>query len=88
MKKKQYFTVFFIMIAICTIFLAGCGKKTVEQLQNDHGIVVDGGSFEKGSELVSNEVNVTTTKGQEVIEKLSNKEYNKTGIDNLIFPSG
>ena len=79
MKKKQYFTVFFIMIAICTIFLAGCGKKTVEQLQNDHGIVVDGGSFEKGSELVSNEVNVTTTKGQEVIEKLSNKEYNKIG---------
>ena len=78
MSKKQTFIIF-LMIAVFSIILVGCGNKTVDQLENDYGIVVEGGSFEKGSLLVSNKVELNTTEAQSVLESLSSKEYNKSG---------
>ena len=38
---KRIAIIFTILITLCMINLTGCGKKTVEQLSNDNGIVID-----------------------------------------------
>ena len=75
MKKKQISIVFTLIIAFFMLVLTGCGKTTIEQLTNDYGIVVDGGSFEKDSILISNEINSTTTEGARVLEYISEIDY-------------
>lgn len=99
MIKKHTFILFLMIIALFTITLVGCGDKTVDQLENEYGIVVEGGEFEEGSKLVSNLVDLNTNEGQNVINSLVGKEYNKSGNiyiydiyilkdDKLVQPNG
>ena len=82
MKKKSLLvTIFVLLIAVLACSLAACNKKvaTLESLQNEYGIVVDGGSFEEGSTLVSNEIVTTTEEAAEVLEAIADQNYNKDG---------
>ena len=82
MKKK------FLLIIVCLFLIAvfaftftACNKTgvTLETLQNEYGIVVDGGNFEKGSTLISNEIETTAEEAVEVLEAIAEQNYNKEG---------
>ena len=61
MRKKSLLIVFYILIVFCfAIFLTSCNESTVEELINDYGIMLEGGSFEDGSILVSEEIKFNT----------------------------
>ncbi|MBR2646630.1 MAG: hypothetical protein IKD47_03640 [Clostridia bacterium] len=88
MKRKSLLSVLLlILVAVFTFSFAACDKKgngTLETLKNDYGIVVDGGGFEKGSVLVSNEIATTTDEGTQVLAAIANQDYDKDG-DVYIF---
>ena len=82
MKKKSLFvTIILLLIAIFAFSLTACDKEviTLKSLQNEYGIVVDGGSFEEGSTLVSNEIVATTEEAAEVLAAIADQNYNKDG---------
>ena len=82
MKKKSLFvTIILLLIAIFAFSLTACDKEvtTLKSLQNEYGIVVDGGSFEEGSTLVSNEIVATTEEAAEVLTAIADQNYNKDG---------
>ena len=63
MKKRTLISILTLLLATVFAFsLTACNTEvgTLESLQNEYGIVVDGGSFEEGSTLVSNEIVATT----------------------------
>ena len=81
MKKRALLTVLlFAMVATFVFSLSACNKNvnsTLEKLQNEYGIVVDGGSFEKGTTLISNEILATAEEALEVLEAIADQDYNK-----------
>ena len=82
MKKKSLFvTIILLLIAIFAFSLTACDKEviTLKSLQNEYGIVVDGGSFEEGSTLVSNEIVATAEEAAEVLAAIADQNYNKDG---------
>lgn len=82
MKKKALLvTILLLVIAVFAFSLTACNKKVgkLESLQNEYGIVVDGGSFEEGSTLVSNEIVATTEEATKVLEAITDQNYNKDG---------
>ena len=82
MKKKSLLvTTLLLLIAVFAFSLTACGKgpSTLETLKNEYGIVVDGGSFEEGSTLVSNEIVATTEEAAEVLKAIAEQNYNKDG---------
>ena len=82
MKKKSLLvTILLLLIAVFAFSLTACNNEvgTLESLQNEYGIVVDGGSFEEGSTLVSNEIVATTEEATEVLEAIAEQNYNKDG---------
>jgi len=82
MKKKALLvTIFLLLIAVFAFSLTACnnGVVTLESLQNEYGIVVDGGNFEEGSTLVSNEIAATTEEAAEVLAAIAEQNYNKDG---------
>ena len=80
MRKKSLLIVFYILIVfIFAIFLTSCNESTVEELINDYGIMLEGGSFEDGSILVSEEIKFNTEEGKAVLESIASKNYNKDG---------
>jgi len=82
MKKKSLFvTTILLLIAIFAFSLTACDNEvtTLKSLQNEYGIVVDGGSFEEGSTLVSNEIVATTEEAAEVLTAIADQNYNKDG---------
>ena len=83
MKKKSLFvTIILLLIAVFAFSLTACFFKevsTLESLKNEYGIVVDGGSFEEGSTLVSNEIVATTEDGAEVLTAIADQNYDKDG---------
>ena len=82
MKKKALFaTVLFLLIAVFACTLTACGEDegTLESLQNEYGIVVDGGGFEEGSALISNEIAATAEEAREVLAAIADRSYNKSG---------
>ena len=81
MKKIKQLCILFIAtlgFALCFAF-AGCGETTVNQLLSDYGITVEGGGFEKGSSLVTDLIETTGEKGQEIIALLDEQTYAKDG---------
>ena len=55
MKKRKLISILTLLLAVVFAFsLTACSNEvgTLESLQNEYGIVVDGGSFEEGSTLV------------------------------------
>lgn len=82
MRKKSLLSVLlFVLISVFTFSLTACdkGPKTLESLKNEYGIVVDGGGFEEGSTLVSNEIVVATEEAAEVLTVIADENYNKDG---------
>ena len=82
MKKKSLLvTILLLLIAVFAFSLTACNNEvgTLESLQNEYGIVVDGGSFEEGSTLVSNEIVATTEEAAEVLAAIADQNYNKDG---------
>lgn len=82
MKKKSLLvTILLLLITVFAFSLTACNNEvgTLESLQNEYGIVVDGGSFEEGSTLVSNEIVATTEEAAEVLTAIADKNYNKDG---------
>ena len=82
MKKKSLLvTMLFLLIAVFAFSLTACNNEvgTLETLKNEYGIVVDGGSFEEGSTLVSNEIVATTEEATEVLAAIADQNYNKDG---------
>ena len=82
MKKKSLLvTILFLLIAVFAFSLTACNNEfgTLESLKNEYGIVVDGGSFEEGSTLVSNEIAATTEEAAEVLAAIADQNYNKDG---------
>ncbi|MGM9682321.1 MAG: hypothetical protein ACI3XQ_01855, partial [Eubacteriales bacterium] len=78
MKKKSILSV--ILVAFCmltVISLAACGTKTVKQIKNDYGAVVEGGGFRRGMTLVTNTIENDSEKAKEVVELINNMAYNK-----------
>lgn len=80
-KKSRLVTIILLLIAVFAFSLTACDKEvgTLESLQNEYGIVVDGGSFEEGSTLASNEIVATTEEAAEVLEAIADQNYNKDG---------
>lgn len=82
-KKKSFISLFlsFFMIIPVIFMLAACdnGKSTLDNLQNEYGVVVDGGGFKQGSILVSEKVELTSDEGQNVLDAIKDQEYNKDG---------
>ena len=82
MKKnfKSLVFLFLMMIAFSFVFTA-CNDQPVilDSLQNEYGVVIEGGKFEEGSTLVTNSVTTTSDEGKEVLEILSAQDYNKEG---------
>ncbi|MBQ8340011.1 MAG: hypothetical protein IJY16_06155, partial [Clostridia bacterium] len=82
MKKTSLLTtILLLLIAVFACSLTACHKEvgTLESLKNEYGIVVDGGSFEEGSILVSNEIVATTEEAAKVLAAIANQDYNKDG---------
>ena len=79
MKKKTLLTtILLIVIAVFAFSLTACDKE-VEMLENEYGIVVDGGGFEEGSTLVSNEIAATSEEAEEVLAAIADQNYDKNG---------
>ena len=82
MKKKSLLvTILLLLIAVFAFSLTACNNEvgTLESIKNEYGIVVDGGSFEEGSTLVSNEIVATTEEAAEVLAAIADQNYNKDG---------
>ena len=78
MKKKILLTaMLLLLIAVSTLFLTGCFDKTVTTLQNDSGLIIDGGGFKEGSSLVCNEIKAETEDAKEVLSVIADEEYDK-----------
>ena len=80
MKKKSLLvTIFLLLIAVFAFSFTACdkGSTTLKSLENDSGIVVDGGGFKEGSALVSNKIVATTEEAAEVLSAIADHEYNK-----------
>lgn len=59
--------------------LTACNDVTLDKLQNEFGIVIDGGGFEEGSTLISNEIATDAEEGAEVLAAIADQNYNKDG---------
>lgn len=82
MKKNFKSLVFlFLMMITFSFVLTACNDQPVilDSLQNEYGVVIEGGKFEEGSTLVTNSVTTTSDEGKEVLEILSAQDYNKEG---------
>ena len=81
MKKSLLVTIFVLLIAALAFSLSACNKdgNTLETLKNEYGIVVDGGNFEEGSTLVSNEILAATEEAAKVLAAIADQNYDKDG---------
>ena len=82
MKKKLHMissVIYIVMLCVALCFaFAGCSKAPV-QLQNELCALLEGGGFEKGSSLVTDLIETTGEKGQEIISLLEGQNYDKDG---------
>ena len=71
MKKLSLITLAVILSLALCCSLTACSDKTVEQLKNESGALLEGGEFEKGSVLNFDTVDTTSENAEDVFEKLS-----------------
>ena len=86
MKKSLLTIISFVFIALFTFTLIGCRNEvvTLDSLKNEYGVEVNGGGFEEGSTLISNEIATTSEKASTVLLAIANQNYKKDGLV-LIF---
>lgn len=70
MKKLCLALVTSVMAVVLCLGLASCGNKTVEQLTNEFGAVLEGGNFKEGSVLNLDKIEITDEKATEILGKL------------------
>ena len=80
--KSKFSKIFTAVLMLCLAFslcfaMTAC-NKTLDQLKNDFGVVIEG-EFEKGAQLVTDLIEVTEEEGKSVIALLEEKEYAKEG---------
>ena len=79
-KRGIFIGLILMMVMLLGIsMLTACNDVTLDKLQNEYGIVVDGGGFEKGSTLVSNEIAASTEEATQVLAAIADQNYNKDG---------
>ena len=81
MKKSLLTIISFVFIALFTFTLIGCRNEvvTLDSLKNEYGVEVNGGGFEEGSTLISNEIETTSEKASTVLLAIANQNYKKDG---------
>ena len=62
------------------MLLTACGETTINELRSEHGVIVEGGSFDEGSKLISQEIDIESEQGRNILKTLENKEYNNDGL--------
>ena len=79
--KKNFKSLVFLMMIAFSFVVTACNDQPVilDSLQNEYGVVIEGGKFEEGSTLVTNSVTTTSDEGKAVLEILSAQDYNKEG---------
>lgn len=83
MKKSLLVTILLLLITVFAFSLTACDKE-VKTLQNDFGAVLEGGGFEKGSVLITNEIKADSAEAEEALSAIADKSYNK-GSNVYIF---
>ena len=82
MKKRSLLSALLLtLVALFAFSSVACDKEiqTLKSLQNEYGIVVDGGSFEEGSSLISNSISTTAEEAIAVLTAIAEENYNKEG---------
>ena len=80
MKKLSLLTLLLLLTSIFSLCLISCGDKTLETLQNELGIVLDGGGFEEGSVLNADEIDLTSEVGVDALAKIADQDYDEDGL--------
>ena len=75
MTYKVKCSLFLNILLFCLLVLTGCGEP--KELTNSNGVIVKGGNFPEGSELVSREVSVVSAEGFAAIEVIKKVDYDK-----------
>ena len=79
--KKTFVTLGCICLLIVLAFsFTGCfdkSDKIVTSLQNDSGLIIDGGGFKEGSSLVCKEIKADTEDAKKILSVIDDEEYNK-----------
>lgn len=70
MKKLWLITLSLVMAVMLCFGLVSCGNKTIDQLTNEIGALLEGGNFKEGSILNFDEIEITAEKATEILEKL------------------
>ena len=80
-KKSILSSILLLFIAVFAFCLTACKNEvgTLKSLLNEYGIIVDGGGFEEGSILVSNEIGGTAEEAEAVLTAIADQNYNKDG---------
>ena len=80
-KSTLLLTLSLLLIAVFAFSLTACDPATgtLESLQNEYGVTVNGGGFEEGSILVSDSIATTSEEAKEVLEAIADESYNKDG---------
>ncbi|MBR2969304.1 MAG: hypothetical protein IKC36_05625 [Clostridia bacterium] len=87
MKKRTLLSVLlFVLTAFFAFACVACDKggSTLESLKNEHGFVAQGGGFEEGAVLVSEEIEASTEEAADVLAAIADQSYDKNA-DVYIF---
>ena len=89
MVKKHKFYLSFVLAVLliipCMVLFAGCGNNTINNFTNkEMGITVDGGKFEKGSELSVEKYENDSQAGQEALTRIASYSYS-TAHEPIIY---
>lgn len=80
MKRSSLFTILttLLVILVCFSALTACGggEQTLNNLKNEYGIAVEGGSFPEGSTLVAKPIDETSNEGKAALQAIEGQEYN------------
>ena len=81
MKKRSLLSVLLLtLVALFAFSSVACDKEiqTLKSLQNEYGIVVDGGGFEEGSSLISNSISTTAEEAIAVLTAIAEENAAST----------
>lgn len=80
MKKKYLFTILTAILTVifCMLPLTACGggDKTLENIKNEYGATIEGGSFPAGALLVTTPIAETSDEGKAALDAIKGQEYN------------
>lgn len=79
MKRKYLFTILTVIltIVVCAFPLTACGgDKTLENIKNEYGATIEGGSFPAGALLVTTPIDETSDEGKAALDAIKGQEYN------------